>query len=413
MSTIKRNPYKSYPSDATSTFITEKSTSQDAYTHKSGFEYFSDIKRKVNESYIANVQEGIVYYVLNDGKPMNYWMLSTFTRPKSGHCIKAFCKLDASSKVNPKEYYEKFKSQHSTETEKNSLRELCLCVTSRLDTFAPLKEGQPTPNLGDRVRLHFFNDPLLPSGEKIRGYYEVLSSLPSFDVDQEYFNFIKNRTPSGEAVGTADNIVVATNSNTSQPVNYSQSTTGMQISISADEAAGIYKPILDLLVKYEGGPGGWDSMYPSTKLEGASNMTLVDVSQKATGAVGMYQNLPSQIVKRAKAIGLDPQKDLYNDINQTKIAVYLIGEGQAKVKPEMLTTDPNGVMLSLAKVWAAIPVPEDMKGHNGDIKKGQSYYAGDGKNTAHITTEMMLTAIQESADLYEKQNMSKSNGNNV
>ena len=52
-------------------------------------------------------------------------------------------------------------------------------------------------------------------------------------------------------------------------------------------------------------------MYPGTKLPGATNMTIAEVANKATGAVGMYQNLPEYLNQRAKAVGLDPSKDKY------------------------------------------------------------------------------------------------------
>jgi len=162
---------------------------------------------------------------------------------------------------------------------------------------------------------------------------------------------------------------------------------------------GVYKPILDLIAKYESGPGGYESMYPSTKLPGATKMTIAEVARKATGAVGMYQNMPEFLVGRAKAVGLDPNKDLYNEENQRKIAVYLIEKGQAGVTPQMLKDNPDEAMIRLARVWAAIPVPKDMQGHAGPIKKGQSYYSGVGSNKAHITPEMMYKAMGASVQI--------------
>jgi hypothetical protein len=165
---------------------------------------------------------------------------------------------------------------------------------------------------------------------------------------------------------------------------------------------GVYKPILDLIAKYEAGSGGWESMYPSTRLRGATKMTIAEVARKATGAVGMYQNLPEYLVARAKAVGLNPNKDLYNEENQRKIAVYLIERGQAGVTPRMLKDNPDEAMIRLARVWAAIPVPKDMKGASGPIRKGQSYYSGVGSNKAHITPDMMYKAMGASVKLSEK-----------
>ena len=160
-----------------------------------------------------------------------------------------------------------------------------------------------------------------------------------------------------------------------------------------EEGGHVYAPVLDLIAKYEGGAAGWDSMYPNTELKGASKMTISDVASQATGAVGMYQNLPRFLNERARAVGLDPKKDIYNKKNQTKIAEYLIGRGQAQVTPDMMRNNPAKAMENLSRVWAAIPVPGDMQGHFREVSKGESYYAGDGVNKAHITPEMMYKAM--------------------
>ena len=157
---------------------------------------------------------------------------------------------------------------------------------------------------------------------------------------------------------------------------------------------GPYAGILGLLEKYEAGAAGWESMYPNTSLPGATNMTIAEVADKATGAVGMYQNLPKYLNERAVAVNLDPTKDKYTPENQIKIAEYLIGKGQANVTPQMLKDNPDESMLRLSKVWAAIPVPYDTQGANRRVSKGESYYAGDGVNKAHITPDMMYSAMK-------------------
>lgn len=170
---------------------------------------------------------------------------------------------------------------------------------------------------------------------------------------------------------------------------------------SGGGGGGGYKPILDLIAKYEAGSGGWESMYPRTRLPGATRMTISEVAKRATGAVGMYQNLPEHLVGRAKAVGLNPDKDLYNENNQRKIAVYLIEKGQAGVTPEMIKNNPDEAMVRLSRVWAAIPVPKDMQGHRRRVRKGESYYAGVGSNKAHITPEMMYQAMGASTKIQQ------------
>ena len=162
----------------------------------------------------------------------------------------------------------------------------------------------------------------------------------------------------------------------------------------------MYAPILDLIAKYESGSGGYESMYPGTTLPGATKMTIAEVARKATGAVGMYQNMPRFLHARAKAVRLDPNTALYNEENQRKIAVYLIEDGQAGVTPQMLKENPDEAMIRLSRVWAAIPVPKNMQGHTKQVSKGESYYAGVGSNKAHITPEMMYKAMGTSAQLH-------------
>ena len=153
------------------------------------------------------------------------------------------------------------------------------------------------------------------------------------------------------------------------------------------EIEGGWAPVLNLILKYEAGSGGYDSMYPSTTLPGASGMPIADVARKATGAVGAWQNLPEYLNQRAVAVGLDPKKDIYNAENQQLIAEYLIGPGQAHVSKKMAKENPKEAMLRLSRVWAAIPKNDG----------GASFYAGDGVNVAHIKPQMMYDAFEQLA----------------
>ena len=149
------------------------------------------------------------------------------------------------------------------------------------------------------------------------------------------------------------------------------------------QSSGKFGPVLDLIRKVEG--PYLDSMYPGTRLTGATKMTISQVANKATGAVGAWQNLPRYLVSRSKAVGLDPNTALYNEENQTKIAEYLIGPGQANVSVQMMKEEPKKAMRQLSKVWAAIPKDDS----------GVSYYAGVGNNKAHIKPSQMYKAFEK------------------
>lgn len=52
-------------------------------------------------------------------------------------------------------------------------------------------------------------------------------------------------------------------------------------------------------------------------------------------------------------------------------------------------------MIALAKEWASFPVPYDMRGQKRNVKRGQSYYAGDGMNKALISAEKVEAMLKE------------------
>lgn len=150
-------------------------------------------------------------------------------------------------------------------------------------------------------------------------------------------------------------------------------------------SAGVWKPLLDLIGSGEG-PGGYESMYPSTTLKGATRMTIAEVANKATGAVGRYQNMPEYLINRATGAGLNPQVDLYSPENQDKIAVYTI-EQEAGGKDWLSGNYPGGDEAfadRLANIWAAL------KG-----KDGVGKYDGYGGNKATIDFDRTLKSLQE------------------
>ena len=91
---------------------------------------------------------------------------------------------------------------------------------------------------------------------------------------------------------------------------------------------GPWGPLLGLIASKESG-GNYEAMAPMKTLPGATKMTISEVASKATGAVGKYQQLPQYLVKRAKAAGLNPDKDLFSPANQDLIAAKVnIGQNR-------------------------------------------------------------------------------------
>jgi hypothetical protein len=136
---------------------------------------------------------------------------------------------------------------------------------------------------------------------------------------------------------------------------------------SGGSATGEWGPLLDLISAKESG-GNYEAMYPSTTLKGATKMTIAEVAKKATGAVGKYQQLPQYLVSRAKAAGLDPNKDLYSKENQdlivSKVNIEQNRGGKSWLQGKK---SDDAFMHGLAFEFASLPGPD------GKFKyKGQS-----------------------------------------
>ena len=130
-------------------------------------------------------------------------------------------------------------------------------------------------------------------------------------------------------------------------------------------SGGQWGPLLDLIAGKESG-GNYEAMYPSTVLKGATKMTIAEVARRATGAVGKYQQLPQYLVSRARAAGLNPDKDLYSPENQdliiTKVNIEGNRGGRRWLKGEM---SDEQFMQGLSQEFASLP-----------NARGQFYYPG-------------------------------------
>lgn len=138
--------------------------------------------------------------------------------------------------------------------------------------------------------------------------------------------------------------------------------------------SGQWGPLLELIASKESG-GNYEAMYPSTTLPGATKMTIAEVARRATGAVGKYQQLPQHLVNRAKAAGLDPNKDLYSPENQDKIAASVnIGQNRGGNAWLAGKKSEDEFMHGLAYEFAALPGPDGKfkyKGQKSSIRPSE------------------------------------------
>lgn len=148
--------------------------------------------------------------------------------------------------------------------------------------------------------------------------------------------------------------------------------------------SGQWGPLLDLIASKESG-GNYEAMYPSTTLPGATKMTIADVARRATGAVGKYQQLPQYLVKRAKAAGLNPEKDLYNKENQDLIAAKVnIGINRGGNKWLQGKLSDEQFMQNLSMEFAALPNAQ-----------GQFYYKGQRSSITPTSVRAALSKAKK------------------
>ena len=141
---------------------------------------------------------------------------------------------------------------------------------------------------------------------------------------------------------------------------------------------GQWGPLLDLIASKESGKN-YEAMYPSTTLPGATKMTIAEVARRATGAVGKYQQLPQYLIGRAKAAGLNPDKDLYSPENQEKIIINVNIKGRGGEKWLRNEISDEQFMQGLSQEFASLP-----------NSQGKFYYHGQ---RSAMTPEKIKAAL--------------------
>ena len=144
--------------------------------------------------------------------------------------------------------------------------------------------------------------------------------------------------------------------------------------------SGQWGPLLDLIAGKESG-GNYEAMYPSTTMPGMTQMTITQVINKATGAVGKYQQLPRFLAERARRAGLDPDKDLFSPANQDKIIleVNIKGNRQGDDWLAGKITDEQ-FMQGLSQEFASMPNAQ-----------GKFYYPGQ---SSAMTPGQVMDALR-------------------
>lgn len=110
----------------------------------------------------------------------------------------------------------------------------------------------------------------------------------------------------------------------------------------------------------------------------------------ASSAAGAYQFIRGTL---ESLVAPDNRNNLLDQAFQDQLAIMLLERrGLHKWLSFELTDEKFGD--NIAREWASFPVHKDQKGHSRDVKRGQSYYAGDGLNRAGLTPEEVLDVLR-------------------
>ena len=110
-------------------------------------------------------------------------------------------------------------------------------------------------------------------------------------------------------------------------------------------------------------------------------------SRYMSEAAGRFQIMEDTL----RGLRYDPNA-LFDKATQDALGLQLL-DRRGWDRCEAGTLSPEDFADQLAREWASLPVVRDQKGASRTLKRGQSYYAGDGLNKAHASPEDVLAAI--------------------
>ncbi|RVJ66584.1 lysozyme family protein [Sinorhizobium medicae] len=113
-----------------------------------------------------------------------------------------------------------------------------------------------------------------------------------------------------------------------------------------------------------------------------------------SSAAGGYQFMRATLIDLAKAVHSISGTDRFTPDLQDRLGYRLLVR---RGYPEFITGKISIVQFgeNLAKEWASFPVLVSCKGAHRVLKRGQSYYAGDGLNKALVKPEKVEAVLRE------------------
>ncbi|ETR75074.1 membrane protein [Afipia sp. P52-10] len=166
-------------------------------------------------------------------------------------------------------------------------------------------------------------------------------------------------------------------------------------------------PFAAHLLDFIGGieaPKGYETVYGNNQAKLAKPLTQMTIAEvmKAqptwtkrfgSSAAGRYQFMLATLRGLVKELGLDTGAK-FDAAMQDRLGYHLLkrrGYDRFVAGEIGVTTFAK----LLAQEWASLPVLQDTKGAHRDIKRGQSYYAGDGLNKSLVPPQRVEALLRD------------------
>lgn len=169
------------------------------------------------------------------------------------------------------------------------------------------------------------------------------------------------------------------------------------------------RKLLALIRKHEAGDAGYNADFAN---DDRMNLVGMSVSQardfgrsqvtrdgEPSSAIGAYQFLTKTLDSLISSLGLNGREP-FDEAMQDDLAVALMirrgrsGSSAVIEGGKLIVKDPIAFANALAKEWASLPVVTNMRGAHRQLKRGQSYYSGDGLNRSHHDPDVVLAAVR-------------------
>jgi muramidase (phage lysozyme) len=159
--------------------------------------------------------------------------------------------------------------------------------------------------------------------------------------------------------------------------------------------------LLEAIRLHEAGKAGYNADFRNNNKWDLQKYTLDEVialsrSQVTKGepssAIGGYQFLTKTLISLKTSLGLKGGERFTTDFQDDLAFALMIRRGLWAYIHDKLTAER--FCNKLAMEWASLPVVTDMQGSRRYIRRGQSYYAGDGLNKAFHKPERIMALVK-------------------